>query len=125
MARQPQRDAAEMNQGIVHRLLVVSGGAFLLPHRGMFPGLLDLEVEQVALSLEEPCRKSPDLIQRQDESCEAEHGAVVVAVVISADVGTDMAKFVKIGDIGHRLSSGPRCTKARAGARAPVDSTTR
>ena len=84
----------------------------------MFPGLLDLEVEQVALSLEEPGRKSPCLIQGKDESGEAEHGAVVVPLVIPADVGADMAEFVKIGDIRHRFSGCPRYAKARAGARA-------
>ena len=67
----------------------------------MFPGPSDFERQQMALSLEEPGCKSPNLVQRLGEAGEAEYGTVIVLQVRPFDIRADMTEFVQIGNIGH------------------------
>ena len=91
-------------------------GSLLLPHRGVFTRPLDLESEHLALALKEPCPEAAHFCTWQHESREAEHRTGLVSWVCTADVGTDMPEFVKVGEVRHPRTS--RNTKARAGARA-------
>ena len=88
----------------------------LLPLRRMFARSLDLGSEKLAFPLEEPRTEPTHLLHRENEPSEAEHGAVIVAGVVAADVGADMPKFVKIRQ--NMSFVGSRHTKTRTVARA-------
>ena len=61
-------------------------GSLLLPHGGVFTRPLDLEIEHLALALEEPCPEPAHFCSRQHESGEAEHRTVLVFWVCAADL---------------------------------------
>lgn len=67
----------------------------------MLSGLFDVAFEKLALALEEPRTETTYPFGRQDETSQPEYRAVVMFGIFSTHVGTDVAEFVKVGEVGH------------------------
>ena len=79
----------------------VEAGPFLFPLGRVLLGPIDLECEKLALTLEEPHPETAHLSRGQDEARQSENRAVVVSGVFPADVRSDVAEFVEVGEVGQ------------------------
>ncbi|WP_348527640.1 hypothetical protein [Mesorhizobium sp.] len=75
----------------------VEACAFLHPNCRMDASPLDLKIEKLAFSLEEPRAETAHLIHRQHEPGQPENRALLVFCILAIDIGTDMAEFIEIG----------------------------
>ena len=68
----------------------------------MFTRPFDLKFEKLALALEEPGSEPTHHFGSEDEARQAEHWAVLVSAVSTADVGANKSEFIKVGEVRHR-----------------------
>ena len=68
----------------------------------MFTRPFDLKFEKLALVLEEPVCELTYHFGSEDEARQAEHWAVLVSAVSTADVGANVSEIIKVGEVRHR-----------------------
>lgn len=83
----------------------------------MLSRALDLEPEQLSLSLEEPGAEAAHLTCGKHETSKPEHRTVVVLRVRPADIRTDVSELVQVREVRQKLPQNARKPAPERGPR--------
>ena len=116
LVEQPFREFSEF--GIPgHIVDGIQASTLLLPQSRGYPGLINLKLKKLALTLEEPCPEAADFFRWEHKASKPEYWTFLVFGVGPTHIGAYMSKLVEIGEVRQARPPDTRKPAGSAGLR--------